>query len=420
MRLLIHLRWIAVIGQLGTIAVVCLMGVKLPVIPLLIVPILLAIYNTISWSLMRKLTSISNGGLMVALLVDVAALAWQLHYSGGGANPFASLFLLQVVIGATLLTPRYSWVVAGAALSAMVLINLHSVPLRLPPYLEDTSQTLYLTGSFISFFLVAVLLVIFIGRMTANLRERDATLAAIRQRAAEEDHIVRMGLLASGAAHELGTPLSLMSVLIGDWKRMPRLADDPELSDDLEEMQRSVARCKTIVSGILMSAGDARGEAPQVTTMRGFLQEIVNEWRDNRMPGALEFDDEIDKDQPIVSDPALRQVIGNIIDNAVEVSPQWVGIRARQEEDSLILEVSDEGPGFSSEILDSFGQPYRSTKGKPGGGLGLFLLVNVLRKMGGQASAENRAEGGATVRISLPLDAIAYRSGKKSAKQVDE
>ncbi|MXP27085.1 sensor histidine kinase [Altererythrobacter indicus] len=415
MQLLIHLRWIAVTGQLATIAVVWLMGVKLPLAQLLLVPMLLAVYNVISWWLISTVNTINNAALMVALLVDVGALAWQLHYSGGGANPFTSLFLLQVVIGATLLTPRYSWVVASSAFAAMVFINIYSVPLDLPPPYNDAPQRLYLIGSFISFILVAFLLVIFIGRMTVNLRQRDATLAAVRQRAAEEDHIVRMGLLASGAAHELGTPLSLMSVLIGDWKRMPKLNEDPELTDDLDEMQRSVARCKAIVSGILMSAGDARGEAPEITTMRAFLEEIVEEWRDNRIPGTVEFEDAIDEDQPIVSDPALRQVIGNIIDNAAEVSPDWIGIRAAQDEDSLILEVSDDGPGFSPDILSTFGQPYRSTKGKPGGGLGLFLLVNVLRKLGGKASAHNRNEGGAMVRISLPLEAIAYRPGKKKS-----
>jgi two-component system sensor histidine kinase RegB len=72
-----------------------------------------------------------------------------------------------------------------------------------------------------------------------------------------------------------------------------------------------------------------------------------------------------------------------------------------------VLEIADRGTGFAPEILATFGQPYRSTKGKPGGGLGLFLLVNVLRKLGGEASAENRLDGGARVRIVLPLAALA-------------
>src|SRR3546814_2760391 len=73
----------------------------------------------------------------------------------------------------------------------------------------------------------------------------------------------------------------------------------------------------------------------------------------------------------------------------------------------LVIEIADRGPGFSPEMLENFGQPYRSTKGRPGGGLGLFLLVNVLRKLGGGASVANRAAGGALVRIFLPISALA-------------
>jgi len=329
-------------------------------------------------------------------------------FSGGLANPFASLFLLQVVLGAILLRPTSSWGVAAAAMVALGVLSIDPQPLTLPSDQQGDALSLYLMGSLVAFALIAVLLVAFVTRISRNLRESDASLAAIRQRAAEEDHIVRMGLLASGAAHELGTPLSSLSVLIGDWRRMPRLADDGELQADIEDMDAAVKRCKSIVSGILMSAGEARGIAPRVTSMRAFLDDIMSEWRASRLPGIVDYDDRFGEDIAIVSDPALRQVIGNVIDNAAEMSPDWIGISTARERDALILSVTDRGPGFAPDMLASFGQPYRSTKGRPGGGLGLFLLVNVLRKMGGQASAENLPQGGARVRISLPLSALAY------------
>jgi len=414
LRLLLQLRWIAVGGQLITIEVVNgLMGIKLPLVPLLIAPAVLAAINLLSMPLLRRRWAVTNGELTAALLIDVAALAWQLYHSGGLSNPFASLFLLQVVIGAILLKPLSSWAIVAATLVALGVLTLDPEPLVLPPRYADDPLGLYLQGSFVCFVLIAVLLVAFVTRISRNLRERDAALASIRQRAAEEDHIVRMGLLASGAAHELGTPLSLLSVLIGDWRKMPRATADEELQEDLKEMDAAVQRCKAIVSGILLSAGEARGVAPKVTTMRAFLNDIVSQWSASRLPNTIEYADRFGEDVPIVSDPALRQVIGNILDNAGEVSPRWVGVTATRERDSLILEIADRGPGFSQDMLDSFGQPYRSTKGKPGGGLGLFLLVNVLRKLGGEASASNREEGGALVRIILPLSAVAYQTEAK-------
>ena len=408
MLLLTQLRWLAVGGQLVTVAVVQLaLGIDLPLTQLLMSTATLAALNIASHVLIASGARFTDGALAAALLFDVGALTVQLSLSGGITNPFAALFLLHIVLGAVLLRPHYPWTIVAATLIALGILSLDPTPLVLPPDLPVDPVNLYLGGGFVCFVLIAVLLVIFIGQISRNLRTHDAALAAVRQRAAEEDHIVRMGLLASGAAHELGTPLSLLSVAIGDWRAMPRLKDDAELQEELAEMDGAVRRCKAIVSGILMSAGEARGVAPEVTSVRRFLTEIVADYRASLLPGTLDFDDRFGADVTIVSDPALRQVIGNVIDNAIEVSPGRVALTVLREGEALVLDIADRGPGFAPEILDTFGQPYRSTKGKPGGGLGLFLLVNVLRKLGGEASAENRLDGGARVRIVLPLAALA-------------
>ncbi|RYD65855.1 MAG: HAMP domain-containing histidine kinase [Sphingomonadales bacterium] len=408
MLLLTQLRWLAVGGQLVTVAVVQFaLGIDLPMTQLLMSTATLAALNIASHVLIASGARFTDGALAAALLFDVGALTVQLSLSGGITNPFAALFLLHIVLGAVLLRPHYPWTIVAATLIALGILSLDPTPLVLPPDLPVDPVNLYLGGGIVCFVLIAVLLVIFIGQISRNLRTHDAALAAVRQRAAEEDHIVRMGLLASGAAHELGTPLSLLSVAIGDWRAMPRLKGDTELQEELAEMDGAVRRCKAIVSGILMSAGEARGVAPEVTSVRRFLTEIVADYRASLLPGTLDFDDRFGADVTIVSDPALRQVIGNVIDNAIEVSPGRVALTVLREGEALVLDIADRGPGFASEILETFGQPYRSTKGKPGGGLGLFLLVNVLRKLGGEATAENRLDGGARVRIVLPLAALA-------------
>lgn len=409
MVLLTQLRWIAVMGQLLTIGVVhFVMGIDLPVAALLVVPALLAAINIINIPLIRRRAEFSNGELFIALLVDVGALSWQLHLTGGATNPFALLFLLQVALGAMLLRPWSSWAIVAIASLCLIALAVDYRPIELPAHYHGTSLSIFVLGSILCFGLIAILFVLFLTRIAQNLRERDAVLADIRQQAAEEDHILRMGLLASGAAHELGTPLSSLSVILGDWQRMPKLARDKELAQDIADMQAEVARCKAIVSGILLSAGEARGEAPTVTTVRSFLDEIVADWRASRLTGIVDYDDRFGEDMSIISDPALKQVIGNVLDNAAEVSPEWIGISAWREQDALLLEIKDRGPGFSPQMLEHFGQPYRSTKGRPGGGLGLFLLVNVLRTLGGRAEAQNRREGGASVILGLPLASIAY------------
>src|SRR3546814_17593942 len=85
-------------------------------------------------------------------------------------------------------------------------------------------------------------------------------------------------------------------------------------------MDAAVQRCKTIVSGILMSAGEARGEAPQLTTMRASFNEIVAPPRAVRRPGTIAFNDRFGADVALVPDPALRPVAGHVLAHAATVS----------------------------------------------------------------------------------------------------
>jgi two-component system sensor histidine kinase RegB len=109
---------------------------------------------------------------------------------------------------------------------------------------------------------------------------------------------------------------------------------------------------------------------------------------------------------PIVSDDALKQTLCNVLDNALEASPGWVKLRVTRAQESLLLTVSDAGPGFPEDMLGNIGKPYQSSKGRPDSGIGLFLVVNVIRTLGGTVSARNLDSGGAVVALSLPLKAL--------------
>jgi two-component system sensor histidine kinase RegB len=267
--------------------------------------------------------------------------------------------------------------------------------------------SLYMQGSLICFLLMAVLLVLFMTRINDNLRARDAYVADVRQQATEQDHIVRMGLLASGAAHELGTPLASLSVILSDWRRMPMLKADADLKQDMDVMQAEVERCKAIVTGILMSAGEARGQAPMRTTMGRFLNEVVQGWsaRDARV--RVEVTAWTGPDPSVIADPALRQVFGVLFDNAVEAGARRIFVSPVVRDGQLEFAIRDNGPGFPATILERLGKPYNSTKDRPGAGLGLFLLVNVMRSLGGAVEASNPPAGGGEVRLILPIAALA-------------
>lgn len=401
MRQLIQLRWIAVIGQTATILLVHSgLGVPLPVLGMLGVVAALALANLLATMALPR-HRVRDGEVMIALLIDMAALTLQLWFSGGATNPFIALYVLQVVLGAILLPPGRAAVLVAAAAASYALLSIRYLPLALPTGLFAESADLFAIGHWIAFVMVAGLLVLFIARISRNLRARDAHVADLRQHAAEEEGIVRMGLFASGAAHELGTPLGTLSVILADWRRVPAIAADPELDAEVREMQAEVQRCKAIVSDILHSAGEPRGEAMASSGAAPFLDAVVEGWRATQPQAALDYAREGVDSAVIAIDPALRQAIWSLLDNAAESSP-GIQLHATVADEMLAITVRDRGPGFAPDALANAGKLYQSTKGA-GHGLGLFLATNVARRLGGRLEARNRAGGGAEVQILLPL-----------------
>jgi len=415
MQVLVQLRWLAVVGQVIAISLAQhALGIDLPLPAMALVLLALVLLNLASivwWRSHRR--PIGAHHLFAALLTDVLALAVQLYLSGGVGNPFIFLFLLQGILGAVILRGHHAWcLVVTIWLCALALAWVHQplpAALNVPP--------LYAMGVLISLALTTVLLVVFLRRIVTNVRRRDARWAAMRQRASEEEHIVRMGLLATGAAHELGTPLATMSVILGDWQHIPALAANADWRAELHDMQQQLLRCKAIVSGVLLSAGEARADAPRSVQLGVFIEEVIAHWRTRHH--VQHFDYALDgADFSMISDTALRQMVGNVLDNAAEASPAWVALHLRVKGGFLSIAVRDRGAGFAAHALRQWQQRplpgnngLTSTKNgagsaRPGRGLGLFLTRKVAQALGGSVQLRNTPTGGAEVQIRLPLSAL--------------
>ena len=310
-----------------------------------------------------------------------------------------------------LLRPHYTWCVVAASFVGVIGLTMFHQPLHVQFASQEGLPSLYVIGVLLSFGLTSILTIVFLTRIVDNMRRRDTRISDMRQRASEEEHIVRLGLLATGAAHELGTPMATMSVILGDWQHMQALMQDQDLREDLQEMQRQLLRCKSIVSGVLLSAGETRAEGAESTTFVSFVQGIVSHWQTHNTVGHFALRNQGAADFAMLSDTALQQMIFNLLDNALEASPDWVEMNIASREQQVVLQVRDHGPGFDAAVLQQLGQCHVSTKQeRPGRGLGLFLVMNVARSLGGSVQARNqpaRDGGGALVEVRLPQSALA-------------
>ena len=398
---LAQLRWLAVIGQLAAIlSAHFLLGVELPLVPMVTIVATLVVVNLVIAAAPRY-TRVGPGVLIATLVIDMLGLTAQLYLSGGTANPFVSLYLLQIALGAILLPLSAATVLAIAATAGFALLSVWRQPLILPMTAALEADDILLLAHWFAFAMVAGLLVLFVTRISRNLRARDAYVAQVRERDAQEEGVLRVGLFASGAAHELGTPLSSLAVLVGDWQDHPAFRADAQLQEELADAAAELQRCKDTVSQVLESAGQARGEAMGTVSIGDLLGGVAEDWAANaQIPLALDLGTAAHAE--ITADLALRQAIWSLLENAREAHSPRIELVATIDGLDAEIAIHDHGDGFSEDILADLGRPFRSEKGD-GRGIGLFLATTVARRLGGKLAAANRADGGATVALRLPV-----------------
>ncbi|MGD8498394.1 MAG: ATP-binding protein [Chromatiales bacterium] len=393
------LRNIAITAQVGAVLIsLWYLELALPVGTLFAVIGALAAFNVFTALRLRRGPRVSHFEFLVQLLVDIMVFTVLLYLTGGATNPFALLYLMPMTIAATVLPGRYTWFIAIVTAACYSLLLWTYIPLP-HSHMGMDDFGLHVLGMWLGFVLSAGLIAYFVVGMGDTLRRREQALAAAREQALRDQQLVTLGTLAASTAHELGTPLGTMALLV------------EELDETLPEDQRAttatlrqqIARCKEALSNLSSSAGAIRLTGGSRLTVDRYLQAIIDEWRDTR--SGIELSTQFDGEIPapsILADRTLTQALINILDNAADVSPSEVACEAAWSCDSVRLEILDRGPGLADEARHRAGEMGFSSK-PDGMGLGLFLAHAIIRRFGGGVQLLNREGGGICTRITLPL-----------------
>jgi two-component system, sensor histidine kinase RegB len=421
---LMHMRGMAFYGQIATIfGVYYGLNLVVPVTPMLWVSAALVGFNLICLWRYRTHKTLSEPELFLGLSVDVIGLSGLLALSGGASNPFVTLYLLPVIIASVLLKPAFAWGVLALSLLGYALLGLIPTPypaheMHMHMGAEQALFSLHTQGMMIAFAVSAIMLVIFVTRIRKNLTERDLKLAQLEQQSVEEAQIVRIGLLGAGAAHELGTPLTTLAVTLKDWRDFAPPGKKAERNAELDMLLTQVARCKAIVSDILRASGDAQGQEGRGQKLSDALKGLATTWQAGQ-DLRLDLLIDLEHDPIVIFDRTLEQAVFNLLDNAREASAAvghtYVGLNFWLKDADLWISVRDVGEGMAPELAARLGQPYISTKdlGSNGNsrGMGLFLVINAVRKLGGELKVEDNIDdrgckNGALMRVRLPIAAI--------------
>ncbi len=380
---LLYLRLIAIIAQVATILFSnYFLKISLPLHEMMLIVLVLSCVNLLSFYSYKKEIFIHDKRLVLELIFDVTAFAAQIYLSGGISNPFISLFLLQVIIAVILLKTSYAMIVFLLTLIYYLLLSRNYQELAAFNHHSTEFFNLHLYGMLISYIIAAILLIIFITKISRNLRQKE--------------QLAHMGLVATSAAHQLGTPLATIAVILNDLKQEEKIT---EYKEDLQIAESQIERCKKIISKIASSYGNSRTEKATKIMARQAFEKIINNWQNLRKPQNLIYNFR-GEDREIVINNILSQTLFDIFDNAFEASKDWIGIDIKVAKKTISIIVKDRGRGFDKKVLKNLGKPDLSTKNSSG--LGLFLAINSLAEINGKLTARN-TNNGAEVEINIKL-----------------
>ena len=384
---LVRLRWLAIIGQSTAVLVVYYgFDFDLPIYACL-AAITFAAWLNVALRLRFHMTQ----------RLEPDRAAWLLAFD---------IAELAVLLSATALPPRFTLMLGGFAVAcATVLVFVHyplpwdsEDPLQLPP--------IYMMGVWMCILLAIGFIGVYAWQITEESRQLSDALAATELVLTREQHLSQLDGLAAAAAHELGTPLSTISVIAKELERA--IAPDAPHGDDVRLLREQATRCRDILAKLTeLSAG---GEPFDRMPLTALIEEVVAPHRNFGVTIDVVAPTDRTAEPVGARNPAILYGLGNLLENAVDFAHDRVAVDAKWGEDSVAVTISDDGPGFAPEILARIGEPYvtsrrhhlNDTGDEPAGlGLGFFIAKTLLERSGATLSFENRGvpERGAVVRL---------------------
>jgi signal transduction histidine kinase len=252
-----------------------------------------------------------------------------------------------------------------------------------------------------------------VGERTKELEAANTKLKATHEQLVRSEKLASLGELVAGVAHELNN--KLLPVLA-----YAQLLKEQDFTDDIlryvDTIEKSATGATAVVGSLLNFARPSNSKRDPVNlndTMRDTLALLDYRLRTS----AVKVDVRLDEYMPktMADERQISQVFLNLVNNAfqaMEATGGELAVRSICEADRLYFIVSDTGCGIPEENLGKIFDPFFSTKGSGGTGLGLSVSYGLITAHGGEISVESSVGEGTTFKIQLPV--ITAGSARKS------
>lgn len=254
---------------------------------------------------------------------------------------------------------------------------------------------------------------------------RDA-FAATQLALAREQRVSAVGGLAAAAAHQLGSPLATIAVVAKELVR--DVPPDSPYAEDAQLLLSQSERCRTILADL---ARQRDGESGSPFTRLPFSALVEAAGEPHRvaaidsvyLTAAGRDADQQPVEEPLVPrSPEIMHGLGNLIQNATQFATREVSITTSWSEDTVAVDIVDDGPGFPQAVLARIGEPYISGRGGETQhmGLGIFIAQSLLERTGARVSFANLSDGGAQIVVEWKRATLEGMEGKTPLKEAGE
>ncbi len=372
-------------------------GIELP-LAWIAMPLGLNLIAIVAQPAMRRRLGARNA-LGLALVIDLLSLAAILALSGGPANPFTLLFLVQITLSAIVLSKTWTWLLGSLAVMCFgFLFFVHYPVPALEGHHPAQGYSAHLYGMWIAFVTAAALITLFIGRVSVLLRRHERELLRLQTQLSRNEKLASIAALAAGAAHELGTPLSTIAIVARELERHAQSSlHDQRTAEDAAAIRAEIDRCHRILQEMSAEGAVPQGETPTRCNIREFLLHLAVNVKNVSVDAPADLTAVLPLD-------STRRALAALVQNAVDASEaQPILLSGEVREGRLIFSVRDSGNGMSAETLRHIAEPFFTTKpaGK-GMGLGTFLARVFAGNLGGSLSFDSAPGKGTTVQLELP------------------
>jgi PAS domain S-box-containing protein len=229
-----------------------------------------------------------------------------------------------------------------------------------------------------------------------------------RERAARADKLRALGQLASGVAHDFNNSLA---AILGRAQLLRRQIDEPALTRNLDIIQTAAEDAAATVRRIQTFARKSPVKEFELVDVASLLNDAIEItrtcWQNEARIRGLEYEVKLDSEKghsTYGSASELREVFVNLIVNAVDAMPKGgrLSITCRCADDRLKLRFSDNGMGMPDDVRQKIFEPFFSTKGAHGTGLGLSVSYSIIERHAGSISVVSEPGKGTTFMIDLP------------------